>query len=150
MSPLNLRPSLDARWTRHHRSVPAGFMLATVRLSLSDDGAAVWDPDTGEVTAPVEVLWTGQARCQPNKDWRARSRVAADDPITMHALRLQIPLKDTPPIPIGTVVRVLDCPDDPDLETFVFRVRNPLNSSNPWLRNILCDVDVEEHPDGQG
>lgn len=91
-----------------------------------------------------------------NKDWRARLRTQRGDMGTDHALRVQVPIRSCPPIHANDLVRAFqpdkDDPElghlvmgDPELAHYLLHVRNPLMSSNAWLRNILCDVDAA-HP----
>lgn len=153
---LNARRALDPRWITNHAIVPKGFMIATITIHRVVDGRAEWDPATGDVSPDnFETVWTGQARIQGNKDWRARHVESAVDPQMVHYARIQIPLtSDNRPPVIETDDVIFATPPDPnstwrhdeDLSRYTFRVRNTLNSSNPWIRNILCGVDLTEQP----
>lgn len=160
MSALNSRRSLDPRWIVHHRSVPEGYMIVSIVVERIF-GVPVWDPETNELVegSGLEEIWRGRARVQANKDWRVRNIATASDPQQVHYVRVQIPLrKDNIPPHFHTqdIIRVLE-PEDPssqwgelfdeDLLNYTLRVRNPLNSSNPWVRNILCVVDLSESRD---
>lgn len=147
---LNTRRALDARWARHHRSVPAGFMVTTIEITRRVVGT--WDPETG-TNAPPELVWRGDARIQPNKDWRVRYAESGLDPQLMQIVRVQIPLRPgnmPPPIHVMDQIRVLEA--DPyadwtfntDLQNWRLVVRNMINSSNPWLRNLSAVVDVSD------
>lgn len=151
---LNARRALDARWLQHHSIVPKGFMIAQISIHRVVNGRAEWDPATGDVVGPnSEFVWTGQARVQDNKDWRARNVEAGTDPQMVQYARIQIPITpdNRPPIiEVNDIIYVLP-PDpestwrhDPDLSRYTFHVRNSMNSSNPWLRNLLCGVDMTE------
>lgn len=154
MSVLNSRRSMDPRWIVHHRSVPEGWMNADLIIQrvLADP---VWDPDTNQlVDGGLEDLWSGRGRVQPNKDWRVRSVQSASDPQQDQYVRVQIPLRKNGTVPhlhTSDIIRAF--PDenedsvwfyDDQLEHYTFRVRNPINSSNPWVRNILCIADLSE------
>lgn len=155
---LNARRSLDPRWLTHHRRVVKGFMLREVVIfALSTDApAARWDPLTNTlVGGDRQLLWEGQARIQGNKDWRARSITSASDPQMVQYVRVQIPFgpdNPVPHIPVDAVVEVQPVdPDstwvhDDDIMAWTLRVRNSVNSSNPWVRNLLCGTDVSEAP----
>lgn len=157
MASLNRRSALDPRWAWHQRSVPIGHMNATVEIFRrpaqgNDYG---FDPATGALTIPdgqggekypqLILLYRGPARVANNKDWRARMRTQRGDTGTDHALRVQVPIRQCPPVHANDLVRAIDAPPDPELEHYLLHVRNPLMSSNAWLRNILCDVDAM-HP----
>lgn len=125
-----------------------------------------FDPTTGGLTIPdgeggekfpeLILLYRGIGRVVNNKDWRARVRTQRGDMGTDHAIRVQVPIRTSPPIHANDLVRAVQ-PDpsdpelghlvigDPELTHYIFHVRNPLMSSNAWLRNILCDVDAA-HP----
>lgn len=152
---LNARRSLDARWLQHHSIVAKGFMIVQVTLHRVLNGRAEWDPVTGDVENNFEQIWTGQARVQPNKDWRVRHVESAVDPQLVQYARIQIPITEgnkPPLIETDDVIFVL--PPDPastwrhdeDLTRYTFRVKNAMNSSNLWLRNLLCAVDMTEQP----
>lgn len=134
-------------------------MIASIEIYRQEDARPRWDEESGElIGGGLETLWTGQARVQDNKDWRARAVRAASDPQLVHYVRVQIPLLQhdegittrVPHLRRGDLIRVVE-PDpdsfwalDPDLSKWVLRIRNTVNSSNPWLRNILCGVDPTE------
>ena len=157
MSSLNRRRALDPRWPWHQRSVPVGHMNATVEIFRrpaqgNDYG---YDPSTGALIIPdgsggekfpvPVLLYRGQGRVANNKDWRARVHTQRGDMGTVHAIRIQVPLSTCPPIHANDVVRVIEAAPDMELTHYIFHVRNPLMSSNAWLRNLLCDVDAA-HP----
>lgn len=150
---LNRRRSLDPRWMYHHRSVPAGWMAAQVQITRRSSTQGEWDPVTGTLTTERELVWEGPARIQPNKDWRVRYVESGTDQQLMQIVRVQIPLRDSNPPPlikamdIITVMRsdpASQWTPDTDLPHWRMVVRNMLNSSNPWLRNISAVVDVSD------
>lgn len=157
MASLNRRTALDPRWAWHQRSVPIGHMNATVEIFRrpmqgNDYG---FDPVTGGLTIPdgqggetfpqLILLYRGRARLANNKDWRARVRTQRGDMGTDHAIRVQVPIKECPPVHANDLVRTIDAPPDQELGHYLLHVRNPLMSSGAWLRNLLCDVDAA-HP----
>lgn len=168
MAPLNSRTALDPRWSWNQRSVPRGHMNAAVEIfrrpAQGNDYA--FDAGTGALTIPdgqggekfpeLILLYRGRARVANNKDWRARVRTARGDMGTVHALRVQVPIRECPPVHANDLVRAFQPdPDDPELGSlvmgdpelahYILHVRNPLMSSNAWVRNVLCDVDAA-HP----
>lgn len=102
------------------------------------------DDSTGQYPQ-MTLLYRGQVRAANNKDWRARVRTSRGDSGTLHAMRFQVPQRECPPIHAHDVLRVVSAPPDMELTHYIFHVRNPLMSSNMWVRNLLCDVDVA-HP----
>lgn len=153
MSPLNSRRAMHPKWPYHQRSVPTGWMNATIEVFRRPRPATDYgfDPVTGQLTdgsggLPTPTLiYRGQARAATNKDWRARVRTQRGDSGTVHAVRFQIPLANTFPVYAHDIVRTVECEPEPQLCDYLFHVRNPMTSSNGWLRNLLCDVDVAQH-----
>lgn len=168
MAPLNRRTALDPRWITHQRSVPIGHMSAAVEIYRrpSQGNSYGFDPATGGLTIPdgnggekfpeLILLYRGRARFANNKDWRARVRTQRGDMGTDHAIRVQVPIDECPPVHANDLLRafVPDANDpelghlalgDPELANYILHVRNPMMSSGAWLRNLLCDVDAA-HP----
>lgn len=166
---LNARSALDPRWQWHQRSVPKGHMNAAVEIlrrpsrgneygfDVTTGGLTIPDGSGGEKFPELILLYRGAGRVVNNKDWRARVRTQRGDMGTDHAIRVQVPIRTCPPIHANDLIRVVvPDPDDPELGQFavigdpelahyILHVRNPLMSSNAWLRNCLCDVDAA-HP----
>jgi len=154
VSILHNRRSLDPRWPWHQRSVPIGMMNAVCEVFRRSGDASDYgfDPGTGGLmdtstgTYPQMILlYRGQVRAATNKDWRARVRTSRGDSGTQHAVRFQVPIRLCPPIHAHDVLRVVSSPPDEELTHYIFHVRNVMMSSNAWIRNLLCDVDVA-HP----
>lgn len=157
MASLNRRTALDPRWPWHQRSAAIGHMNATVEIFRrpAQGGDYGYDVATGGLTIPdgaggekfpeLILLYRGDGRVVNNKDWRARVRTQRGDMGTVHAIRVQVPIALCPPVHANDIIRVVDSPPDQELTHYIFHVRNPLMSSNAWLRNCLCDVDAA-HP----
>ena len=155
---INARPSLDPRWVYRHRSVPFGFMSVPVTITRREEGPPVWNPETGTLEGSSVFVWQGPARIQPNKDWRVRYVESGTDPQLIHVVRIQIPLEphNMPPLIKAADVITIDEPGeddvdwlvDPELAKWRFLVRNMLNSSNPWLRNLSTMADLSD-PQGE-
>jgi hypothetical protein len=174
---LNTRPSFDPRFPFHHREVARGAMLCTgvlYRVTPVSPGTSSWnylatDPKdrTPGTSAPGVAIYQGQARVQPNKDWRARKQSSRDETYVEHAVRIQLDflrnelreqlltkgitqtLNEQPVIRVGDAFKVtgvhksLDgLPVDTQLMEYTYRVRNITSSSNSWVINLLCDNDV--------
>lgn len=154
MSRLHTRRSLDPRWPWHQRSVPIGMMNSVCEIfrRTGDADAYGFDITTGGLMdtstnsyPQMVLLYRGQVRAATNKDWRARVRTIRGDSGTVHAVRFQVPIRECPPIHAHDVLRVVFSAPDQELTHFIFHVRNLMMSSNAWIRNLLCDVDVA-HP----
>lgn len=157
MARLHSRRALDPRWAWHQRSVPIGHMSSVCEVfrRTGDANDYGWDPSTGGIAVnrdvsepyfpPVALIYRGRARAATNKDWRARTRTARSDSGIIHAVRFQIPERLSPPVHSHDILRVVDSPPDQELQHYIFHVRNVMMSSNAWVRNLLCDVDVG-HP----
>jgi hypothetical protein len=46
----------------------------------------------------------------------------------------------------GHYLLVSASPLDANLTKFVYIVRSVINSSNPWQRTLICEVDMESDP----
>lgn len=114
-------------------------------FDLETGGLTIPDGQGGETFPRLILLYRGHARVVNNKDWRARVRTQRGDMGTDHAIRVQVPIKGCPPIRANDLVRAVDSPPDQELCQYLLHVRNPLMSSNAWVRNLLCDVDAA-HP----
>ncbi len=129
-------------------------MIHPVIIYRMGDGVPTLDPVTGEVTGvDLNPIWEGDARIQPNKDWRARFVESSNDPQMVHYTRVQIPIRtgEVPPtFRVGDVVAAQDVEDtqdwvyNHDLESWQLFVRNAQNSSNRWLVNLLCAADLSD------
>lgn len=148
------RRSVDPRWMYASRKVPSGLMEAIIEIfrPAPQDSEPVFDPTTGTWSGGAPLyLFRGNARVQPNKDWRARNREFAREETAEHAVRVQVEFGSNkidgsdgvlPEFRLGDRVRVISSPHDTALQDYIFTVRNPISSSNAWLRNLLCDVDL--------
>lgn len=148
MSTLLNRRALDSRWPWHQRSVANTHMNAVCEIfrRVGDAATYGYDPATGGLDAPdMVLLYRGQTRVASNKDWRSRVKTIRADSATTHAVRFQVPIKICPPIHAHDILRVVDAPADLELTHYVFHIRNVMMSSQAWVRNLLCDVDVA-HP----
>lgn len=157
---LNGRRSLDPRWIKHHRRVPEGFMIHDIVIYRMSEDPVVLDPATGQYSGgELLPLWSGKARIQPNKDWRARTVESGSDPQMLQYTRVQIPLKADNPVPTLRVQDIIAAQEMEDTDDWVFNntltawtmyIRNAENSSNRWLYNILCNSDLSDMEEGSG
>lgn len=156
---LNKRPALDPRWTIHNRAVLDSFALATIEIFDLNTTANSYDTATNTWSSTSTVLWSGRARIQP----RTSSRTSGDtnnlqksyDPGVPQVVEVHIGLRENqligsngamPNLRPGHRMRVTASPVDEQLLNFDFVVRSVLNSSNPWSRMLLCEVNQELDP----
>lgn len=154
------RGTLHPAYFRHATPVIEGDMVALIEIKKPYSGATepVWNEATQEWAYDAnEVVWRGMARVQPNKDWRARNREWAQENTAEHAIRVQINLYKNmlypwpaPPVDLkhGYIVTVVNNPNDPILERYMFTIRNPIGASDNWHRTLLCDANLGSDIDG--
>lgn len=171
---LNRRLLITDKWMTQHRPVAVGAQVCGVVAwvpKVVDNG---WNPlnpdgDTAfdESSSNVDIRYIGTARVQPNKDWRARYIESPAQIPVQHAWRIQLDydgnrsdplqpnavspiyheLRDTP---VGTMIRLISLGEGETvlrasmLSKFTFFVRNISESSNSWVRTLMCDVDVSD------
>lgn len=129
-------------------------MIHDIVIYRMSGGTISLDPETGEVSGgELFELWRGNARIQPNKDWRARGVESGSDPQMVQYTRIQIPLNKQGPVPDIRVQDIIAVQEMKDTEDWVFNhtlhswtlfVRNAQNSSNRWLYNLLCSADLSD------
>lgn len=155
---LNSRGIFDPRFTRGIAVVGEGAFNVSVlvRRPVRAPGSQ-HNFDTGErgPAEPFQSLWSGPARAQPNKDWRARGYEFAGETTVFQAMRFQLPLVDGE-WEVGLDQSQMEFRDEDQvlitatafsklemIKRFVYIVRNPIVSGNAGLQNLLCDVDLK-------
>lgn len=138
---LNGRSSLDPRWTTHHTSVVAGFMVATIKVIRKNPGSApTYDQATGVWTGDFETIFEGAARVQPYGI--IGDQIVAQDTTGRRLMRVQIENLQTG-INLDDVLYVTSSPADPELMDFVMEVRGTIGSSNAWVTDLVCEADLK-------
>lgn len=156
---LNSRGAIDPRWVTHNIPVERSLAYATIEIFNPKSADNIYDPATNTWSTDVEVVWEGKARIQPrNATARLGSAgtvISAIDPGASQIVEVNIGLRDNqllgsngvmPDLRPGFKMRVTDSPIDPALCNFDFVVRSVINSSNPWNRQLLCEVNQELNP----
>lgn len=155
----------DPRYFYHARPTVEGTQIAHIEISEPTSLPAQWTPGVG-MSNPWTLRWKGQARVQPNKDWRARQREVSGEFTATHAVRIQMgigknelgavrvdPLDPNseilsygpdPAFGLGWRVHVVEVPLEgaDNLLTRDYVVRNAIVSSNTWAYRLLCDTDT--------
>ena len=147
---LNTRSVIHPKFFEHNRQIDRDFMLATVEIFDPNATDSTYNATTNAWTSAREILWTGKARIQPTKD--ATNKQFQYNPTAVQEVEVHIDLEGNtlagyagtmPDIRPGHQIFVTDSPQDAVLERFILTVRSAMNSSNPWHRMILCEVDQE-------
>lgn len=151
------------RFFYHARPTVESTMLAAVNIYRPTGEQSEWVPGVGMDDDAYELVWQGDARIQPNIDWRARDREFAGEFDATHAVRIQVPIgKNKLGAVYGNNGEIIEYGPDPEFyKDFVVRtmasyvkgteklvgmrytVRNALNSSNAWVHNLLCDTGTK-------
>lgn len=156
---LNSRPIVDPRWVSHNANSHKALAYASVEIFNPNSVENVYDAATNTWSNNIDVVWSGKARVQP-RNATARmgtsgTVLSAIDPGASQIVEVNIGFKDNellgsngamPDIRPGFKMRVIDSPFDQNLCNFDFVVRSIINSSNPWHRQLLCEVNQELNP----
>jgi len=140
------RGALDPRWTTHHTSVPASFMLATIKVirkrPSTEVTAPVYNPNTQTWSTGSfqTILSNTPARVQPYGI--IGDMVVGQDTSGRRLMRVQIESLDTGIHPDDILI-VTACQTNPELTAFTFEVRSAIGSSNSWTTDLVCEADVK-------
>ena len=156
---LNSRPAIDPRWTFHNSAIEKSLRLATIEIYNPDSTLSEYDPETNTWSGDTTLLWVGKARIKPRSSsariGEAGNIIRAIDPGASQIVEVHIGLRENqlagsdgvmPDLRPGHRMMVTESPLDPQLENFIFVVRSVINSSNPWHRALLCEVNQELNP----
>lgn len=156
---LNARPIVDPRWVAHNAGSHKALAYASIEIFNPKSTDSTYDASTNTWSNAVEVVWVGKARIQPRSSTArlgsAGTVISAIDPGASQIVEVNIGFKDNellghvgemPDIRPGFKMRVTDSPVDANLINFDFVVRSIINSSNPWHRQLLCEVNQELNP----
>jgi len=143
-----------------------------VRIAILDPTpeSIDWNFGEGVSLVPDTPVWSGFARVQPNKDWRARPREVQFEYDGTQAVRVQIPIgknllgaqldPDTgrytsygpdPHFVKDMRVRIIEgsVKGFEIMEGDFLYIRNAIQNQNLWVYNLLCDTKtggVDEEP----
>lgn len=142
---LNGRSSLDPRWTTHHNSVVAGFMIATIKVVRVDpNGQPVYNYTTKTWdNNGLSTVFEGQARVQPFGIMG--DMVVGQDTTSRRLVNVQIDSKETG-INLDDILYVTASPEAPELLGYSFEVRGATMSSNAWVTTLVCEADTKRAP----
>ena len=156
---LNSRSSIDPRWFTHNRRIEQSLELCSIEIYNPASANSTYDPDTNTWSESSVLLWTGKARIQPRSSTVRLGNMGtvytAVDPGASQIMEVHIGLKENqlagsagamPDLRPGHRMLVKTSPIDTSLLNFEFVLRSVLNSSNPWHRVLLCEVNQELNP----
>jgi len=150
---LNTRSILDPRWIGHHRSISTGLQVCDITIYNENLGVRAYNATANTWTTSATAIWSGKARIQPLT--KGTNRSAKTNPTDIREVEFQIdfnkntvsgataPMADLRP---GNYIIVNTSPYDATLKTFSYVIRSVMNSSNPWQRTIIAEVDMESDP----
>lgn len=147
---LNSRGILDPRWLTHNRPVNTGFLTTTIEIFNPSISEATYNATSNTWTGERDILWTGKARIQPNS--KPSDRNGKINPTSVQEVEVHIDFTGNtltgsvgvmPDIRPNHQIFVTDSPADVALESFIYNVRSVVNSSTPWHRVLICEVDQE-------
>ena len=140
------RGALDPRWTRHHTPVAADFMLATIKVIRKLPTTVAPAPTYNQATG----TWTGSSFVTVLNNVKARVQqygiigdmIVGQDTSGRRLYRVQIENVSTG-VEVDDMLTITLCPDNPELVNYVMEVRSAVSSSNAWLTDLVCEVDVK-------
>lgn len=142
------------------RTVETTELVHIKIYDLTPEGAE-WEPGIGLEVKPDTLVWEGQGRFQPNKDWRSRPREVQFEYDAVMAVRIQIPIGKNQVGAMYDMVeeRFVSYGPDPELvkdmrievvggpvkgfevmEGKNLYIRNAIQNQNLWQYNLLCDT----------
>lgn len=160
---LNSRSTIHPKWYTHNRSIERSLELCDIEIYNPASAESVYDAATNTWSDSSVLLWEGKARIQPRSAsvrlGTSGNIYTAIDPGASQIMEVHIGLKENqlagsngemPDIRPGHRMLVTASPIDESLINFEFVVRSVLNSSNPWHRMLLCEVNQELNPNNNG
>jgi len=126
----------------------AEFQNATITIFDPSLLTKSYSYDTNAYTVTGDaVVYSGQARIQPNRSASAVNSTPVDDPSSAKGIIVQIPAGEITVISRGFQVQVTDGGRNPGLETYLFTVVADVNSSHMASHTFECVVNVEQKPE---
>lgn len=150
---LNSRPALDPRWAYHNRPVAKSFMNCAVSVYHQGLDGVEYDASSNTWTDNAVVIWSGNARVQPISTASDANTLTNDSKTRRVQVEIDFSSNEVAgsagamsDIRPGDYLRVTSSPVDPMLQNFIYIVRDVIGSSSPWVRTLMCDVNLEADP----
>jgi len=122
------------------------FQNATITVTDPSLLTKTYSYDNNSYTVTGDgVVYSGQARIQPQRGARSEEFMVAD-PSAVKSILVQIPSFETDLIRRGFQVQVTDGGRNPSLVDYLFTVVADVNSSHMASHTFECVVDVEQKP----
>lgn len=156
---LNTRSAIDPRWSFHNVAIENSLALASIEIYNSSNASDTYDPLTNSWSGTTTLLWSGRARVQPRstsaRQGTLGNQMTGIDPAASQVVEVHIGMRENQvtgsngemaDIRPGHRMLITNSPLDQLMQSFEFIVRSVVNSSNPWHRVLLCEVNQELNP----
>ncbi len=143
---LNSRSSLHPKWPYHNRRVDSGFQICDVGIYYQNLEGRTYNATTNTWATTATTVWSGKARIQPLSNSSERMVSTNDTFVRQVQVHINFAGNVIADIRPGHYLLVSASPLDANLTKFVYIVRSVINSSNPWQRTLICEVDMESDP----
>ena len=143
---LNSRSALHPQWVTHNRNVSTSFQICTASIYRQNLSDRVYNAVANTWNSTSTQLWTGPARIQPLSASNQRTVMTNDTFVRQVQVQINFTNNQIADIRPGDYMQVSASPYDATLTKFVYVVRSVINSSNPWQRTLVCEVDMESDP----
>lgn len=141
-------PIFDKPWSEEIAEITGSAEFQSAVILIEDwSGVTYGDTDwsTGErvqVGEPV-TIYTGQARVIGVRAGAITEGVDLSNSTTLVAVRFQVPRQAFQHIATGQAVRVTACPQNPDLERYVYKVNDGFQGSSAATRTFEAGVALD-------
>ena len=143
---LNSRPSLHPKWPYHNRRVDSGFQVCTATIYYQNLQGRSYNATTNTWDSTATSIWSGNARIQPLSNSSERMVTTNDTFVRQVQVHINFAGNTIADIRPGYYMIINTSPLDANLTKFIYVVRSVMNSSNPWQRTLICEVDMESDP----
>lgn len=141
--PLTNHPVVPPNWSEHHRPTVEGTMTATgtIQIPASAD-AGTFDETLGyTVPGAPTTIYTGPMRVRRLPvGSTVQVVVVGDREVVLRQYKVTVPV-DGPSeaVPIGAIVTVTSCDEEPQVVDRPLRVREVPVSTQAWARVLICE-----------
>lgn len=146
---LNSRPALDPRWAYHNRPVAESFMNCNIDIYHQGLEGVEYDATLGTWSNNAVIITSCRARIQPLTQASDSDTLTNDTNVRRVRIEIAADKENQEgyvDIRPGDYIRVTSSPVDPVLQNYIYIVRDAISSSTPWVRTLMCDVNLEADP----
>lgn len=140
-----VRPLFSQKWVDGLAPIAEAGMTAQIEIFDPQTSQAVYDVTTNTYTQDPLIAYSGKARVQP---LRSASYIKADNnDAPVQAVQVQIPISSVLGVRFSPKhrLKVVSCPLNPALVGILGSLREAIDSSNPFERTLLFDVNQESY-----